>query len=94
MSDLMLRDVLIVDRTGHSPFQGDVALTGDRIEAVGKLSGNGTEIIDGTGLALVPGIIDSHTHYDHNHTNPHPRTTHPSTATSNETPDFNLATVS
>ena len=64
MSDLVIRDVLIVDGTGHAPFQGDVAVTDGRIEAVGKFTNNGAEVVNGTGLALAPGIIDSHTHYD------------------------------
>ena len=64
MSDLLIRDVLVIDGTGESPYQGDVSVRAGRIEAVGKLSTNGAQVIDGGGLALAPGIIDSHTHYD------------------------------
>ena len=69
MSDLLIRDVLVIDGTGGSPYQGDVSVRAGRIDAVGKLTANGAQVVDGAGLALAPGIIDSHTHYDaHNHT--------------------------
>ena len=64
MSDLLIRDVLVIDGTGESPYQGDVSVRAGRIEAVGKLTTNGAQVVDGAGLALAPGIIDSHTHYD------------------------------
>ena len=64
MSDLLIRDVLVIDGTGESPYQGDVSVRAGRIEAVGKLTANGAQVVDGAGLALAPGIIDSHTHYD------------------------------
>ena len=37
MSDLLIRDVLVIDGTGESPYQGDVSVRAGRIEAVGKL---------------------------------------------------------
>ena len=64
MSDLLIRDVNIFDGTGEPPYQGDVSVRAGRIEAVGKLTANGAQVVDGAGLALAPGIIDSHTHYD------------------------------
>lgn len=64
MNDLLFRDVLIVDGTGAPPLTGDVAITSGRIAAVAQSGLNAREVIDGSGLALAPGIIDSHTHYD------------------------------
>ena len=58
MSDLLIRDVLVIDGTGESPYQGDVSVRAGRIEAVGKLTANGAQVVDGAGLALAPGIID------------------------------------
>ena len=45
---------------------GSVAVSGDRITAVGRASSTIPieTRIDGKGLALAPGIIDSHTHFD------------------------------
>ena len=44
--------------------QGDVLVQGNRIEQVGKNLPvpAGTEVIDGRGMILIPGLIDSHTH--------------------------------
>ena len=64
MNDLLIRDVLVVDGTGASPVVGDVALAEGRITAIGRSGLSASEVVDGSGLALAPGIIDSHTHYD------------------------------
>ena len=57
MNDLLFRDVLIVDGTGAPPLTGDVAITSGRIAAVAQSGLNAREVIDGSGLALAPGII-------------------------------------
>src|SRR5207245_7372195 len=44
--------------------RGDLAVTGDRIAAVGRVAEHGAREVDGAGLALAPGFIDVHTHYD------------------------------
>lgn len=63
--DLIIRDVTVFDGTGAPRFQGDVAVTGDRIAAVGDLGGaSGARELIGTGKALAPGFIDAHTHDD------------------------------
>lgn len=63
--DLVIRHATIVDGTGAPRYRGDVAVTGDRIVAVGDLGGmSGTEEVDAQGLALAPGFIDAHTHDD------------------------------
>jgi len=64
MADLVVRDALIVDGTGREAFRGDVAVAGDRIAAVGRVAERGRTEIDAGGLALAPGFIDLHTHYD------------------------------
>ncbi len=65
-ADLIVRNANIIDGTGNAGYRGDIAVSDDRISAVGDLSGvtAGTEI-DAQGLALAPGFIDSHTHDDH-----------------------------
>jgi N-acyl-D-aspartate/D-glutamate deacylase len=62
--DLVIRGGTIVDGTGAAPFEGDVAVTGDRISAVGKVDGGGREEIDARGLLVTPGFVDVHTHLD------------------------------
>ena len=62
--DLVIRNGLIVDGTGAPARRGDVAVQGDRLSAVGAVSGRGAREIDAEGLAVAPGFIDPHTHYD------------------------------
>jgi N-acyl-D-amino-acid deacylase len=61
--ELVLRNALVFDGTGAPPFEGDVALEGGRISAVGRrLPGRGTAELELRGLALAPGFIDVHSH--------------------------------
>jgi len=63
--DLVFRDALVVDGRGGEPFRGDVAVDGGRVVAVGaRLAVDAARTIAAEGLALMPGIIDSHTHFD------------------------------
>jgi N-acyl-D-amino-acid deacylase len=56
--DVVIRGGTIYDGTGGSPFAGDVAIDGDRIAAVGKVTERAREEIDATGLAVAPGFIN------------------------------------
>jgi N-acyl-D-aspartate/D-glutamate deacylase len=62
--DLIIRNGTIVDGTGRAPFKGDVAVEGDRIVAVGKVTGAARREIDAEGMIVTPGWVDIHTHYD------------------------------
>jgi N-acyl-D-aspartate/D-glutamate deacylase len=64
MTDLVIRDARVVDGTGAPSVHTDVAVTGGRIAAVGRVAERGAREIDADGLALAPGFIDLHTHYD------------------------------
>ena len=64
MFDLVIRDALLVDGSGAEPQRGDLAVSGGRIAELGRVSGAAREVLDAGGLALMPGIIDNHTHYD------------------------------
>jgi N-acyl-D-aspartate/D-glutamate deacylase len=63
MHDLVIRNALIVDGLGGKPYRGDLAVAGDSIAEIGP-SLSGRQAIDADGLALMPGIVDNHTHYD------------------------------
>ncbi len=63
--DLLIRRATIYDGSGQDPRVGDVAVKDGLIVAAGEaLNLDAAETIDATGLALMPGIIDSHTHFD------------------------------
>ena len=63
MHDLVIRNALLLDGLGSPAAKGDLGVTGDRISSIGG-SLSGRKIVDAEGLALIPGIIDNHTHYD------------------------------
>jgi N-acyl-D-amino-acid deacylase len=60
---LLIRRAMLVEE-GRPPWQGDLAVEGDTIVALGELSGPADEIIDASGLHLSPGFIDIHSHSD------------------------------
>src|SRR5512145_3288281 len=64
MFDFVIRDALLLDGLGSAPVRGDLAVTGDRISAAGEVDGSAITSLDADGLALMPGIVDNHTHYD------------------------------
>jgi N-acyl-D-aspartate/D-glutamate deacylase len=65
MLDLLFRNALIYDGSGSAPSVMDVAVENGRIREIGrKLSASAREAVAADGLALMPGIIDSHTHFD------------------------------
>lgn len=64
MYDLIIRNGLVYDGTGGAPRKADVAVSGDRIAAVGDITGAAHEEIDATGQIVTPGFVDIHTHFD------------------------------
>src|SRR5438067_12880087 len=64
MYDLVFRGALLLDGLGAPPRRADLAVAKGRIAAVGEVTGAARETVDADGLALMPGIIDNHTHYD------------------------------
>ena len=64
MHDLVIRNAQLYDGLGAPSRRGDLAVRGGRIAAIGAGVGAAREVVDAQGLALAPGIIDNHTHYD------------------------------
>lgn len=60
--DLVIRNGRVLDGSGNAWYLADVAVTGDRIVAVGRLEGTAARTIDATGLYVAPGFIDTHSH--------------------------------
>ncbi len=62
---LIIKNVRVIDGTGGASFEGEVAVQGCRIKAVGHSPGalqDAGQTFDGCGLCLVPGFIDTHGH--------------------------------
>jgi N-acyl-D-aspartate/D-glutamate deacylase len=64
MYDLLLKNGRIYDGSGMPSFIGDVAINNGRIEEIGRINASADRVLDVGGLAVAPGIIDFHTHFD------------------------------
>src|SRR2546423_1797618 len=56
--DIILKNGRIIDGAGNPWFSGDIAITGDRIVAIGNVGNTARRVIDATGLVVTPGFID------------------------------------
>jgi len=57
--DIVIRNGTLYDGSGSAPFQGDLAIQGDTIAAVGSLGeARGRTEIEAEGLAVAPGFIN------------------------------------
>ena len=64
-ADLILRGGVIIDGTGRPRFQADLAITGDRITAIGaRLTETAKREIDVRDHVVAPGFVDLHSHGD------------------------------
>jgi N-acyl-D-aspartate/D-glutamate deacylase len=54
----------LYDGLGSRPQAGDLGVANGKIVEIGKTKESARETLDASGLALMPGIIDNHTHYD------------------------------
>src|SRR5512134_325303 len=60
MNDLLIRGATVYDGTGSPGRVGDVAVKDGRFAPAGPAR----DTLDAGGLAMMPGIVDVHTHYD------------------------------
>ena len=61
----LIKNATIVDGTGAPGFSGDVRIEGKMIVAVGDFETSDEDmVVDGSGLILAPGFIDTHSHHD------------------------------
>ncbi len=64
MHDILIRGATVYDGSGKKEWTGDVCVSNGRIAETGTAKEGAAKVIDAGGLALMPGIIDVHTHYD------------------------------
>ena len=65
MLDILIRGGTVIDGTGRPARRADVAIAGDRIEAIDLFPGAGAaRVIDAAGQVVAPGFIDMHSHAD------------------------------
>jgi N-acyl-D-aspartate/D-glutamate deacylase len=62
--DVVIKGGLVHDGTAATPSEADIGVIGDKIAAVGRLSGTAPKLIDGSGCIVAPGFIDVHNHAD------------------------------
>src|SRR4051812_37529419 len=57
--DIIIRNGLLYDGSGGKPINGDLAINGDTIAAIGDLSNaSAKEVIDANKMAIAPGFIN------------------------------------
>ena len=65
MHDILFKNATVYDGSGSAPTTQDIAVRAGSINAIdANIRDEAAKTIDCTGLALMPGIIDSHTHFD------------------------------
>jgi N-acyl-D-aspartate/D-glutamate deacylase len=64
MLDVLIRNARVCDGSGGKSFTADVGVRDGVVTTLGRTDEPAERVIDASGLALMPGIVDVHTHYD------------------------------
>ncbi|MDD5918752.1 MAG: D-aminoacylase [bacterium] len=65
MYDILIKNGLIVDGSGETPFYADLAIADGKIARIApQIDDEARRVINAEGLQVAPGFIDSHTHSD------------------------------
>src|SRR5688500_3110551 len=64
MLDVVVRGGTVIDGTGAPSREADVGVRDGAVVEVGKITEDARRTIDADGMAVAPGFIDPHTHYD------------------------------
>ena len=67
MEKTLIQGASVVNGSGEKTFVADVAIVGDFIAEIGRISVNSdsfTQVVNAHGLTLTPGFIDMHSHSD------------------------------
>jgi imidazolonepropionase-like amidohydrolase len=70
MGNVLFTNVRIFDGSGAAPYPGEVLVQGNRISRIARgvraLPTSGVTTVDGGGATLMPGLVESHTHFSWN----------------------------
>ena len=64
MYDLQIKNGRIIDGSGLPAYTADLAVSDGRVVKIGRIEAAAERSIDAKGMAVAPGFIDPHTHYD------------------------------
>ncbi len=64
MNDLLIKDAQVFDGLGNPSKSADVLINEGKIVRIGKITESAKTLVNAHGLALMPGIVDLHTHFD------------------------------
>ena len=62
--DVVIRNGSLIDGSGSAAVKGDIAILDGKIIQIGAVKGRGRKEIDAANMAVAPGFIDIHTHFD------------------------------
>src|SRR5262245_36238133 len=61
--DILIRNGRVLDGSGNPWVRADVGIRGDRVVAVGRLTGaTATTVVDARERFVAPGVLDAHSH--------------------------------
>jgi N-acyl-D-amino-acid deacylase len=63
--ELVIKGGKVLDGTSSPWFRRDIGIANGKIKSVSPVLGEGSRVIDATGLVVAPGFIDLHNHADH-----------------------------